>query len=432
MNLASVTEIAEKLCSARGWTPPEYIDNGASAAVYKVVTPDGPAALKIYDPEFFDGDNALIEAKRIDLQRELKGHGCPFLVDVIDTGEIEEDGTWYLLMEYCPWKSLEKRLADVTDEKIHGLIKQLVNAVKFLDENDLVHRDIKPANIVVSDNFEQLKLLDFGVIRRITHDEGNGTDGNKFIATAQYSPPEFLLRDEIPGKIGFSAINLYQVGAVLHDLITKTSIFAEEKATKNKFKLFKAVTEKRPRVVSASVQPRLIALCLAALEKDPRMRAAAVQLDDFLADADDLGALRRRIGKSRQGEAAPASPTIAVWRKKVRSWGMEAARLEADTLGAVTMKEQATSQGIRWRLNFASAEVAIYLDLVRIDDGLAVRVISDPDAEHVPAVLRIHADGPDLPETGIPDVLAAQYLYALDVALTVQAASAFGSGEDIS
>ncbi|WFP74741.1 protein kinase [Mesorhizobium sp. WSM4906] len=424
MNLVNVTEIAKRLCSTRGWTAPEYIDNGASAAVFKVVTADGPAALKIYDPEFFEGENALIEAKRIDLQRELKGHGSPFLVEVLDAGELKEDGTWYLLMEFCPWKSLERRLEDVPDNKVHHLVKQLVQAVNFLDAKGLVHRDIKPANIVVSDDFDHLKLLDFGVVRRIAYDEGNGTDGNKFIATAQYSPPEFLSRDEAPGETGFRAINLYQVGAVLHDLITKAPIFAEEKATKNKFKLFKAVTEKRPRVVSASVPPRLIALCLAALEKDPTIRAAGVQLDDFLADADHLDALRRRVGRGRRGEAVAASPSIAVWSKKVRSWGMEAAKLESDTLGAVTMKEQRASQGVRWQLNFASADVPIYLDLARIDDGLSVRVISAPETEGTPAVLTIYADGPDLPETGIPGVLAAQYLYALDIALTGQATSA--------
>ncbi|MER8902774.1 protein kinase [Mesorhizobium sp. M0772] len=432
MNIDRVKQIAERFCRTQGWAAPEYIDNGASAAVYKVETADGVEALKIYDPEFFEGENALIEAKRIDLQCELKGHGCPFLVEVHDAGELAEDGTWYLLMEFCPWKSLEKRLAEVPDDKIHDLLKQLVSAVKFLDDKGLVHRDIKPANIVASDDFNHLKLLDFGVMRKIAYDEGSGTDGNKFIATAQYSPPEFLLRDEIPGELGFRAINLYQVGAVLHDLITKTPIFAEEKATKNKFKLFKAVTEKRPRVISASVQPRLIALCLAALEKDPNIRAASVQLDDFLADADDLDALRRRIGRGGRGEAARANPSIAAWKKRVRSWGLQAAQLESEPLGAVTMKEQETARGICWRLSFVSVEVPIYLDLARTDYGLAVRVIDVPDADHVPAVLKIYSEGPDLPEAGIPDVLAGQYLYTLDIALTAQATSTSVTGENMS
>lgn len=412
-----------RLCSARGWGPPTYIDNGASAAVYEVQTGDGPAALKIYDPAFFDGENALIETARIALQLELRGHGCPNLVEVHDAGELKEDGTWYLLMEFCPWKSLEKRLAEVPDDKVHALIKQLVAAVKFLDGRGLVHRDIKPANIVVSDDFERLKLLDFGVMRRVAHDEGSGTDGHQFIATAQYSPPEFLSREEAPGEKGFAAINVYQVGAVLHDLITKSALFAEEKATKNKFKLFKAVTERRPRVVSASVPPRLIALCLASLDKDPGARAASVQLDDFLADADDLQALRRRVARPGAPAIAAGPPPLAAWRNKVRSWGMEAAQLEKDTLGAVTMRIRPLQRGHRWQIDFAAAGAPIFLDLLATDQGLAGYVLAEAEAERGAPIFLITQDGPDLPESGIPGALSAQYLYALDMALAAQAAA---------
>jgi serine/threonine protein kinase len=420
LDLERVANIAGRLCAQRCWSEPVYIDNGASAAVYKVETPDGPAALKVYDPAFFEGANALIEANRIDLQRELKGHRCPHLVDVRDAGELAEDGTWYLLMEYCPWKSLDKRLSEVPDAKVHDILKQLVKAVQFLDTKGLVHRDIKPANIVVSDDFQQLKLLDFGVMRRIAHDEGSGTDAHKFIATAQYSPPEFLAREEVSGAPGFLAINVYQIGAVLHDLITKTPLFAEEKATRNKFKLFKAVTERRPRVVSASVPPRLIALCLAALDKDPAKRTSSVTLDDFHADVDDLDALRRRVAQSDASKVSLAAPTLASWRPKVRSWGREAAQLEAATLGAVRMRAHSLPRGQRWQLDFAGAAAPIFLDLVLVNDSLAVHVLSSPNADRGAAVFHIGPGGPDLPETGIPGALAGQYLYALDLALAIQ------------
>lgn len=421
MDIARVTIIAERFCESRQWGSPRYIDNGASAAVFEVDTPTGSIALKIYDPSFFDIENSLIEANRIELQKELKGHGCAYLVDVFEAGELPEAGTWYLAMEYCPWMSLDKRLDEVPDEKVHHLLKQLVEAVKFLDERGLVHRDIKPANIVVSPDFEELKLLDFGVMRRIAHDEGSGTDGHEFIATAQYSPPEFLVREEAPGETGFDAINVYQIGAVLHDLITKSAIFAEEKATRNKFKLFKAVTEKRPRVVSGSVPPRLIALCLAALDKDPQSRIASVALDDFLADADDLDALRRRVSTNGQNPAERATPTLAVWRPLVRSWGMDAARLESETLGAVVMRAETIAGGHRWKLDFAGAAAPIYLELLRTETELLVHVVSTPDSERGAPVFVIDSEGPNLPETGISGALAAQYLYALDLALAAQA-----------
>ena len=326
-------------------------------------------------------------------------------------------------MEFCPWPSLDKCLGDVPDAKIHALLRQLVQAVKFLDDKGLVHRDIKPANIVVSEDFNTLKLLDFGVIRRIAHDEGSGTDGHRFIATAQYSPPEFLLREEKAGTFGFAAINIYQIGAVLHDLITKTNLFHEAKATRNRFILFKAVTEGRPRIVSASVPPRLIALCIAALDKDPVARVSSVNFDDFMADADDLDALRKRIARGGVGSMQPASPTLAVWRPRVRAWGMEAAQLEAETLGALRMKAQPIPRGQRWQLDFTAAATPIFFDLISIEGGFAAHVLSDPTAGRGAAVFVISADGPDIPETGIPGALAAQYLYALDLALCAHRAA---------
>jgi len=293
LNLSHITAIAERLCLSAGWQEPEYIDRGNSAAVYRVAHPKhGIAALKIYDPDFFTGDNALIEARRVELQGGLKGHGHPNLIDVLETGRLAEDGTWFLLMEFCPWPSLEKCLAETPDPQVHPLLKQLVQAVLFLNELGYVHRDIKPANIVVSHDFQTLKLLDLGVLRKISPDEGSGTDGRKFIATAQYSPPEFLARQEEPGAAGFAAINVYQVGAVLHDLIMKIPLFGEEAATKNKFILFKAVTDKKPRIANPNVPVRLLALCGRALDKEPDRRIQSVTLQDFLVDADDAEACR--------------------------------------------------------------------------------------------------------------------------------------------
>lgn len=429
MDLNKLNDIAARLCRKKGWAAPRYIDNGASAAVYETAMKDGRAALKVYDPSFFEGDNALIEVARIRLQQQLRNHGCENLIEVVAADEIPEDKTWYLLMEFCPWPSLEKQLSSVPDDKVHDLIKQLVSAVRFLEAHELVHRDIKPANIVVSDNFSQLKLLDFGVLRKVAFDEGSGTDGHKFIATAQYSPPEYLVREETPGEVGFNAINVYQVGAVLHDLITKTALFAEEKATKNKFILYKAVTQKTPRIVTETISPRLIALCLASLDKDPQSRVASVTLEDFLTDDDDLDAVRRRLsGRSATGGQKVARPLLAGWETRVRSWGREAAQLESDTLGSVTMKLEPITDGRRWRVDFKGAPAPVYLDLVKAGDVLEVYVLSSPHAERAFPIMKIDSEGPNLPDAGIAGAISAQLLFALDRAVTLQA-STLSAGE---
>jgi serine/threonine protein kinase len=290
MDLKLTEQIASDFCRTQGWGLPTFIAAGNSAAVFNVEHPkQGPVAIKIYDPSFFSGDNALIEEKRIRLQENLRAHGNEYLIEILEVGKIIEANTWYLMMELCPWRTLEDQLSRVPDSSVEELLRQLVSAVQFLEDKGLVHRDIKPANIAINDDFTKVKLLDLGVMRHISPSEGNGTDGDekkRFIATAQYSSPEYLTREELAGDAGFQALNVYQIGAVLHDLIMKKAIFAEEAATLNKYILYKAITTKRPLLVNPNLPTRLIVLCKTALEKNPTARTNGVTLKDLAAPID--------------------------------------------------------------------------------------------------------------------------------------------------
>jgi eukaryotic-like serine/threonine-protein kinase len=154
MDRTLTTQIAERLCKMRGWHELSFIDAGNSGAVFRIHHPEyGSIALKIYDPAFFQGDNALIEENRVRLQEQLCSHGNPYLIDFLEVGKIADDNTWYLLMELCPWPNLEKALGSVRDDQVEDLLRQLVEGVMFLQDQGLVHRDIKPANIVVDPTF---------------------------------------------------------------------------------------------------------------------------------------------------------------------------------------------------------------------------------------------------------------------------------------
>jgi eukaryotic-like serine/threonine-protein kinase len=181
MDLDLTKQIAHELCQERNWQNLEFIDAGNSGAVFKINHPKhGPVALKIYDPAYFKGHNALIEENRIKLQEQLRSHGNPHLIDVLEVGSIAAANTWYLLMELCSWPNLEKCLSSVRDDQVEELLRQLVDGVQFLQENGLVHRDIKPANIAVDPTFSYLKLLDLGVLRRIEHTEGNASENGGY------------------------------------------------------------------------------------------------------------------------------------------------------------------------------------------------------------------------------------------------------------
>ncbi|MDI4232360.1 protein kinase [Bradyrhizobium sp. Arg237L] len=427
MDLTLTQQIAAQLCRDLNWQGLEFIDAGNSGAVFSINHPKhGPVALKIYDPAYFKGDNALIEENRIRLQEQLRSHGNPHLIDVLEVGHVAEANTWYLLMELCSWPNLEKCLPLIRDDHVEELLGQLVDAVQFLQGKGLVHRDIKPANIAVNATFSHLKLLDLGVLRRIEHTEGNGTDQietRRFVATAQYSPPEYLTRDELPGAEGFEALNIYQVGAVLHDLIMKTSIFREEAATSNKYILYKAITSKQPLIVNPNLPPRLISLCKAALSKDPKDRIRRASLAQLATRSDSTEDIRKRLTISRAKIENRSAPSVMIWQTHVRNWLRDAAMKEKTTLGPHKLKAKNCKNGLAWTLSFSLSDSELLVALApSLDNSHLVLSLSAglPEELTIP-VLEIFETGPQIETVEVIQQLSSNILYLLDLCSVMDA-----------
>jgi serine/threonine protein kinase len=283
--LIEVKALTVQYVEQRQWKLGKTLGSGGSAAVFVIERAEGKLALKTYDPSFFDEKNGPSEKRRIVLQEQLIGHSCESLVQI---EEVEfANGTCYMLMEYVPGAELSKCLDKVPRAAIWPLMLQLVSAIKFLELSGLVHRDIKPHNIMVLPTLDKLKLIDLGVIRDLSTDEDrlDGTDHGKrrpFVATAQYSSPEYLFRLEAPSPELWLGLSIYQVGAVLHDLIMRKPLFAEEVATENRYAVAMAVLKKIPSLEGAEpVAVDLRTLAAHCLTKDLRRRLSLVCWDDF-------------------------------------------------------------------------------------------------------------------------------------------------------
>ncbi|ODV26360.1 MAG: hypothetical protein ABT19_02985 [Rhodanobacter sp. SCN 68-63] len=298
-----------------GYGDPEYVNSGGSAAIYKVPFGNELRAIKVYNPAFLTGDGAASEKRRLALQRNLIGHACPNLIKIFAVEEAE--GTAFIIMEFTEWPQLKAVLEQVPDSQVPQLIKKLVAAVTYLEKLEIVHRDIKPENIHVSPNFDDLVLIDLGVAReleRLFEDGDDSTDhGVKrpFISTAQYSSPEYLFRLDAPSPEMWRALNIYQIGAVAHDLINKRPIFQSEVDVGNRWVLARAVLSKTPSFPDARPE-RLMALKSIAsrcLVKDMTTRLSLVDWSDFdfEVNPDPLEMLKRKFenfGEVIGGQAA--------------------------------------------------------------------------------------------------------------------------------
>ena len=306
MNDSALCSYAKAFCdnSQDGWELVEEIGSGNSASVYKLVSYDRTAALKIYDPRFFEGDKAIVEKRRVLDQMTLKGHGHPNLIDFFHAEAI--DKTYFLLMEYLPWKSLDQRLNTIERTEIAGVISKIAAAAEYLEGRNFVHRDIKPENILISDDDQKVKLLDLGVMRPISTDGSDGTDHGytlPFVATAQYSSPAYLFRDGEPTEDMWKALTFYQLGAVLHDLLMKYPLFMNEVRTQNRYRVAAAVLLTIPEVRAADAPPWLVALARDCLIKDDNLRLSRVDWNRFHVDRRlNTDKQRRRLGLERSDD----------------------------------------------------------------------------------------------------------------------------------
>ncbi|KAL3156963.1 hypothetical protein ABBQ38_001221 [Trebouxia sp. C0009 RCD-2024] len=102
---------------------------------------------------------------------------------------------------------------------------QLVKAVAWCHDNNIVHRDIKPENLLINPSVHpgnagvgQLKLCDFGFARPLPANNGSITD---YVSTRWYRAPELLLGSSHYGK----EVDMWAVGCIMGELIDGQPLF---------------------------------------------------------------------------------------------------------------------------------------------------------------------------------------------------------------
>ena len=132
-----------------------------------------------------------------------------------------QDGLDFLVMEYVPGATLEKKLEErsLPEKEIIRLTLQLADGISAAQAQGIVHRDLKPSNLVLTPD-GRLKILDFG-LATLLHPSGpeettdSGSDYHGGGGTLSYMSPEQLT--DLPVD---SRADIYSTGVILYEMAT--------------------------------------------------------------------------------------------------------------------------------------------------------------------------------------------------------------------
>ncbi|MCX5556516.1 PASTA domain-containing protein [Streptomyces sp. NBC_00038] len=192
----------------------------------------------------------------------------PAIAAVYDTGEDTTYGTGtpYLVMEYVDGVTLLEALDSgppLTVQRALEVTAGVLRALAHSHQHGIVHRDIKPANVMLTSTGE-VKVMDFGIARD-TRDVGM-TQTSVVMGTAQYLSPEQAMGQEIGVRS-----DVYSTGCLLYELLAFRTPFTGETPMSLMYQHTQE-TPSPPSVYNPEVGPRVDAIVLRALEKDPAHR----------------------------------------------------------------------------------------------------------------------------------------------------------------
>jgi serine/threonine-protein kinase len=170
----------------------EKIGDGVYGSTYRSRDPllDRQVAIKAYRKELTTSPEFMDHFRRE--ARQLASLRHPNIVTVIDGGD--ENGQFYLVMEYLPGGSLVQMLRDnkqLSISKVIETLRPVADALDYAHARRVFHRDLKPSNILFAEDGHPV-LTDFAVAKPAPLN-GNGKSSLSIVGTPEYLAPEQIL-----------------------------------------------------------------------------------------------------------------------------------------------------------------------------------------------------------------------------------------------
>jgi serine/threonine protein kinase len=150
------------------------------------------------------------------------GLNHPGIVAVYDSGE---EPAPYIVMELVTGDTLRSLIHQgerVSLDDALKIVEQVLAALQYSHQRNIVHRDIKPANVMIASNGD-VKVMDFGIARAMDDLSATLTSTWNVVGTAQYLSPE-----QAVGDVADARSDIYSTGCLLFELLTGQPPFSGE------------------------------------------------------------------------------------------------------------------------------------------------------------------------------------------------------------
>ncbi|XP_029687805.1 serine/threonine-protein kinase 17A [Takifugu rubripes] len=108
-----------------------------------------------------------------------------------------------------------------SEEDVKRLMRQILEGVSFLHQNNVVHLDLKPQNILLTSSspLGDIKIVDFGLSRMVSSQQ----ELREIMGTPEYVAPEILSYEPIS-----TATDMWSMGVLAYVMLTGLSPFLGE------------------------------------------------------------------------------------------------------------------------------------------------------------------------------------------------------------
>lgn len=242
---------------------------GELLAVKQVETPS-PGANSANDAR----KKSMIEAlkREISLLRDLRH---PNIVQYLGCSSSNENLNIFL--EYVPGGSVQTMLNSygaLPEPLVRSFVRQILNGLSYLHNQDIIHRDIKGANILV-DNKGTIKISDFGISKKLEASNIlSGANNNKHRPSLQGSV--FWMAPEVVKQTSYTRkADIWSLGCLVVEMMTGTHPFPDCSQLQA---IFKIGGGKAAPTIPDTASPEAVQFLSQTFEIDHQLRPSADEL----------------------------------------------------------------------------------------------------------------------------------------------------------